>query len=145
MEYVFGICGNVIVCEFGLCWWNVFVRTYDYLWLCIVFLKKKKKKKKRRLFIVSRNDYEILSISFVILVNIICIINNVQILIDIDIDMEYMWVTINLTSNVSCCRISNWIWILFELNSIKTGCKNFDLHQLIRTCHIRFLIKINIS
>ena len=68
---------------------------------------QKNKIKIKEVCIVSRNDYEILSISFVILVNIICIVNNVQILIDIDIDMEYMWVTINLTSNVSCCRISN--------------------------------------
>ena len=81
------------------------MRTYDYV--SFSSKKKKKRKKKKRLVIVSRNDYEILSISFVILVNIICIVNNVQILIDIDIDMEYMWVTINLTSNVSCCRISN--------------------------------------
>ena len=71
------------------------MRTYDNVSFSSKKKKKKKEKRKKRLVIVSRNDYEILSISFVILVNIICIVNNVQILIDIDIDMEYMWVTIN--------------------------------------------------
>ena len=31
---------------------------------------------------------------------------------------------------------------LLRLNSIKTGCKLFDLHQPKRTCHIKFLLKL---